>query len=69
MAENRMTSGTAWKQILYFSLPVFVGLLLQQLYNTVDTIVVVNFASEAELSAVGTTGSLDLEITSQKSSA
>ena len=35
-----------------------VGLLLQQLYNTVDTIVVGNFASEEALSAVGTTGSL-----------
>lgn len=35
-----------------------VGLLLQQLYNTVDTIVVGNFASKEALSAVGTTGSL-----------
>ncbi len=58
MTENKMTSGTPWKQILIFSLPVFVGLLLQQLYNTVDTIIVGNFASEAALSAVGTTGSL-----------
>lgn len=56
--EQKMTSGTPWKQILVFSIPVFVGLLLQQLYNTVDTIVVGNFASEEALSAVGTTGSL-----------
>lgn len=56
--EKKMTGGTPWKQILVFSIPVFVGLLLQQLYNTVDTIVVGNFASEAALSAVGTTGSL-----------
>lgn len=56
--ENKMTSGTPWKQILAFSMPVFIGLLLQQLYNTVDTIVVGNFASEAALSAVGTCGSL-----------
>ncbi len=53
-----MTHGTPWKQILVFSLPVLVGLFLQQLYNTVDTIVVGNFASEAALSAVGTCGSL-----------
>ena len=58
ITEKNMTSGTPWKQILVFSLPVFIGLLLQQLYNTVDTIVVGNFASEAALSAVGTTGSL-----------
>ncbi len=31
-----MTTGTPWKQVLSFSIPVFVGLLLQQLYNTVD---------------------------------
>jgi len=58
MTERKMTSGTPWKQILIFSLPVFIGLLLQQLYNTVDTIIVGNYASEAALSAVGTTGSL-----------
>lgn len=31
-----MTSGTPWKHILRFSLPVLAGSLLQQLYNTVD---------------------------------
>ena len=56
--EQKMTAGTPWKLILKFSGPVFVGLLLQQLYNTVDTIIVGNFASEAALSAVGTAGSL-----------
>lgn len=53
-----MTNGVPWKLILRFSIPLFIGLLLQQLYNTVDTIVVGNFANEAALSAVGTTGSL-----------
>ena len=56
--EAKMTSGTPWKHILAFSMPVLVGMLLQQLYNTVDTIIVGNYASEAALSAVGTTGSL-----------
>ena len=56
--ERKMTSGKPWKIILKFSVPVFIGLFLQQLYNTVDTIVVGNFADEASLSAVGTTGSL-----------
>lgn len=60
MNERVLTEGTPWKQILIFSFPVFIGLLLQQLYNTVDTIVVGNFASEAALSAVGTTGSLTM---------
>lgn len=56
--ESSMTTGTPWKQVLSFSIPVFIGLLLQQLYNTVDTIVVGNFASEEALAAVGTTASM-----------
>lgn len=31
-----MITGTPWKKILSFSIPVFIGLLLQQLYNMVD---------------------------------
>ena len=52
-----MTTGAPWKHILRFALPVLAGSLLQQLYNTVDTIVVGRFSGEAALSAVGTTGS------------
>ena len=52
-----MTEGSPWKHIIKFALPVLAGALLQQLYNTVDTIVVGNFSGEAALSAVGTTGS------------
>ena len=52
-----MTEGTPWKHILLFSLPVLAGSLLQQLYNTVDTIIVGKYLGEDALSAVGTTGS------------
>lgn len=52
-----MTEGTPWKHILKFALPVLAGQLLQQLYNTVDSIIVGRYASEDALSAVGTTGS------------
>ena len=57
MQTKTMTEGTPWKHILRFSLPVLAGSLLQQLYNTVDTIIVGRYAGEAALSAVGTTGS------------
>lgn len=57
MTGKSMTEGTPWKHILRFAIPVLAGSLLQQLYNTVDTIVVGNFSGEAALSAVGTTGS------------
>ncbi len=49
-----------WRGILKFSMPVLVGLLLQQLYNTVDTIIVGNFISQDALSAVGTTAVLTM---------
>lgn len=57
MVGKSMTEGTPWKHIIKFALPVLFGSLLQQLYNTVDTIIVGNFASQDALSAVGTTGS------------
>ena len=57
MNTKTMTEGAPWKHIIKFAFPVLMGLLLQQLYNTVDTIVVGNFAGEASLSAVGTTAS------------
>lgn len=41
-----------------FAFPVLLGSLLQQPYNTVDTIIVGRFSSEEALSAVGTTGTL-----------
>lgn len=57
MNGKSMVEGPPWKHILKFAFPVLVGSLLQQLYNTVDTIIVGNFSGEAALSAVGTTGS------------
>lgn len=57
MIGKSMTEGAPWKHILKFALPVLAGQLLQQLYNTVDSIVVGRYASEDALSAVGTTGS------------
>lgn len=56
--EKSMTSGTPWKNIFIFSIPIFIGILLQQLYNTVDTIIVGNFTGEEALAAVGTTASM-----------
>lgn len=60
MNSKSLTLGTPWKGILSFMFPIFAGLLLQQLYNTVDTIVVGNFAGEAPLAAVGACGVLTM---------
>lgn len=53
-----MTEGTIWKQILFFSVPLILGNLLQQLYNTADSIIVGNFVGSEALAAVGSSGSL-----------
>lgn len=49
-----MTQGTPWKLILSFSLPIMAGNLLQQFYNTADSIIVGQFVSQEALGAVGT---------------
>lgn len=48
-----MTEGSIWKSLFFFSLPIMLGNLLQQLYNTVDGIVVGNYVSQNALAAVG----------------
>ena len=53
-----MTQGTIWKQLLSFAAPMLLGLIFQQMYNTVDSIVVGNYVSSQALAAVGTTGPL-----------
>lgn len=53
-----MTSGVIWKEYLKFALPMGLGLLFQQFYNTVDTVVVGKFVSKQALAAVGSTGSI-----------
>ncbi|MGC6176693.1 MATE family efflux transporter [Lacrimispora sp. 38-1] len=53
-----MTEGVIWRQLLAFSLPLLVGNLFQQLYNTVDSVVVGNFIGSDALAAVGSSNSL-----------
>lgn len=53
-----MTQGVIWKQLLEFSVPMMIGLIFQQFYNTVDTIVVGQFVGKEALAAVGSTGSI-----------
>ncbi len=53
-----MTEGSISKKMIMFALPVFLGQLLQQLYNVVDSVVVGNFLGKEALAAVSSTGSL-----------
>ena len=51
-----MTEGNITKHIISFALPLLIGNIFQQLYNTVDMWVVGNFVSNEAYSAVGTIG-------------
>ena len=56
--ENSITEGVIWKQLLVFFFPILIGTFFQQLYNTVDTIIVGQYVGKEALAAVGTTGTL-----------
>ena len=51
-----MTEGNIWMHMIRFSVPTAIGLLFQQLYNTVDTLVVGQFVGQQAQAAVGSTG-------------
>ncbi len=48
-----MTEGAPWKRIAEFAVPMLIGNLAQQLYNTVDSIVVGKYVGDNALAAVG----------------
>ena len=52
-----MTEGSIVKSLLLFALPLIFGNLLQQMYNTADSIIVRNFVGSNALAAVGSSGS------------
>lgn len=51
--KNQITEGIIWKQLLIFFFPIMVGTLFQQLYNTVDAIIVGRFVGKQALASVG----------------
>ena len=48
-----MTQGKPWKSILHFALPMLIGNIAQQLYSTVDSVVVGKYVGDNALAAVG----------------
>lgn len=53
-----MTKGGIYSPLILFSLPILLGQIFQQLYNTFDTWCVGNFVGKNSFSAVGTVGSI-----------
>lgn len=56
--ENGITEGVIWKQLLLFFFPILLGTFFQQMYNTVDTVIVGRYVGTQALAGVGTTGTL-----------
>lgn len=57
--ENSITEGVIWKNLLSFFFPILLGTFFQQMYNTVDAIIVGKFVGTEALAAVGgTTGTI-----------
>ena len=52
-AAKDMTQGAPWKRILEFSIPMLIGNVAQQLYNTADSIIVGIYVGDNALAAVG----------------
>lgn len=58
VTQINMTEGVIWRQLLWFSVPLLIGNLFQQLYNTVDSFVVGNFINQEALAAVSSSSSI-----------
>ena len=56
--SSQITEGVIWKQLLIFFFPILLGTFFQQMYNTVDTIIVGRFVGTQALAAVGSTSAL-----------
>ena len=50
-ATNSIVEGVIWKSLLAFFFPILLGTFFQQMYNTVDTIIVGRFVSTRALTA------------------
>lgn len=51
--KNQITEGVIWKQLLFFFFPILLGTFFQQLYNTIDTVIVGQFVGKEALASVG----------------
>lgn len=58
MSAVVLTEGSIWRRMIAFAVPIFLGNLFQQLYNTADSLIVGNFVGSKALAAVSSSGSL-----------
>lgn len=53
-----LTEGSIWRKMVAFAIPIFLGNLFQQLYNTADSLIVGNYIGSDALAAVSSSGNL-----------
>ncbi|GAA0247861.1 MATE family efflux transporter [Faecalicatena contorta] len=53
LTTNQITEGVIWRQLLLFFFPIVFGTFFQQLYNTIDTVIVGHFVGKEALASVG----------------
>lgn len=58
MENQSMVNGPIIKKLIMFAIPIFLGNLFQQLYNTADSLIVGNFLGSSALAAVSSSGNL-----------
>ena len=56
--NDSLLQGPIWKGLVAFAMPILLGQVFQQLYNTADAWIVGHFLSDEEYAAVTSTGSL-----------
>ncbi len=62
ISENKITEGVIWKQLLLFFFPLLFGTFFQQLYNTVDAVIVGRYVGKEALAAVGGASAMIINI-------
>ena len=55
-APKDLTEGPPWKRIVEFAIPMLIGNIAQQLYNTADSVIVGKYIGDNALAAVGSAG-------------
>ena len=62
-ARSSMLEGSIWRGLVAFAIPIFLGNLFQQLYNTADAFIVGNFINKEALAAVSSSSNLIFMLT------
>lgn len=47
-----LTQGTVWKQIVHFAVPILLGIIFQQLYSTIDAMIIGKFAGKEAVASI-----------------